>query len=80
MSKFKIGDRVLVKNNSHYGSKPRRIVGVDKHLFKPNVSIYYLYGVRQPWDKTQYMGWLEEELVAEEVWNSPLYKALDEKK
>lgn len=77
-SRFKVGDRVVVINNSHYGNKPRRIVGIRNHIFNTSIRVYELYGVRCHWDKTRYIGFREEELIPEEIWNSPLYKALKE--
>lgn len=76
MSRFKIGDRVLIASNYHY-QKPRRIVEITTLLLYPNTIAYHLYGVRYPWNNS-YIAFTEEDLIHEDVYNSPLWKALNE--
>jgi hypothetical protein len=74
---LKIGDKVLIKYNSHY-PKPKRIVRIEKSLWDNEELLYALYGVKLPWNKDEYSFFKEEDLVPEEIWNSPLYKSLKE--
>lgn len=73
MSTFKVGDKVIVKNNSHY-SKPTKIV----RILQSRGSIYYcLQGALQAGTR-RFLHFTEDELIDKEVWNSPLFKAMSE--
>lgn len=73
MSKFKVGDRVVCIGEWNYGAtatvmEPEKytephevLIKCDKRIKKANIYITHTYG---------------HELEFEDIWNSPLYKAL----
>jgi hypothetical protein len=67
--KIKEGDMVLVKYNSHY-PKPIKVVKVYPE------GTFFLRGARDVHGK--YLFFREHEVWTNEVWNSPLFRAINE--
>lgn len=65
--KFKVGDRVIPINNkrNEYGQ-----IQIIKLIDSNSYS--------QPYRTVRGMWYFEEDLISEEIWNSPLYQALKE--
>lgn len=67
--KFKKGDRVTVTTSSHYYGKRFIVVFADTRKV-------HLRGVRSPYETGNYLEWFDSELEHWDIFNSPLYKAL----
>ncbi len=68
MNTFKIGDKVLVKHNSHF-PKPLKIVAIVKSKMYLSNAIDF-FG--------NYIELAPNEVWHQEIWSSPLFQALKE--